>query len=320
MPFLDYLDRIGAPVERGLERSKLPPNLRERPDILASTRAGAAFLADMAWQEGIEDLGWRAASTPLDETSPDLARALRRSPTLLCALERLCVLASRESSQVQIWLEEEGDSVFLCHRDALELGAPGADEVNTFQAATALSIVRIFAPSDWVPPECGLAFEGRGLFIREELGGTRIQRTPDFTWFRLPRSILARRPREAGPAETRPGTQASDGPALDLVGSLVQVLRPYLAGRVPSLHDAADLAGTSVRSLQRELARAGSSYRDVLQRVKLDAARELLEQPDVRILEVAYETGFRDPAHFTRFFGRLAGMTPREYRTFRLED
>jgi AraC-like DNA-binding protein len=105
----------------------------------------------------------------------------------------------------------------------------------------------------------------------------------------------------------------------DLVGSLGQALRPYLAAGAPSLREAADLAGTSVRSLQRELARAGSSYRDVLQRAKLDTARELLEQPEVRILEVAFETGFSDPAHFTHFFRRLAGVTPRQYRTTLLE-
>jgi len=101
---------------------------------------------------------------------------------------------------------------------------------------------------------------------------------------------------------------------LDLVSSLVQVLRPYLAEGVPDLHDAADLAGTSKRSLQRVLAEEGFSYRGILQRVKFDAARELLKQPEIKITEVAHDTGFRDPAHFPRFFRRRAGVTPREYR------
>jgi AraC-like DNA-binding protein len=119
--------------------------------------------------------------------------------------------------------------------------------------------------------------------------------------------------------EARAGTEAHEEPEPDLVGALVQVLRPYLPAGVPSLHDAAELSGTSVRTLQRELNRQGTSYRDVLLRVKLDTARELLEQPDVKIADVAHETGFNDPAHFTRFFRALCGVAPREYRVSHLQ-
>ena len=38
-PFADFLDRIGAPTERGLERHKLPPDVREKPGMLVSSRA-----------------------------------------------------------------------------------------------------------------------------------------------------------------------------------------------------------------------------------------------------------------------------------------
>ncbi len=38
LPFMDCLDRIGAPTERGLQRNKLPPCLRESPDMLVNTR------------------------------------------------------------------------------------------------------------------------------------------------------------------------------------------------------------------------------------------------------------------------------------------
>jgi AraC-like DNA-binding protein len=186
------------------------------------------------------------------------------------------------------------------------------------QTRVAISVVRCFAAPDWTPTDCGVAMGVEpGPIAREQLGGAKLHRAPDYSWVRLPRSILARPPETRWPVETSAGT--GEEPMQDLVGSLGQALRPYLAAGAPSLREAADLAGTSVRSLQRELARAGSSYRDVLQRAKLDTARELLEQPEVRILEVAFETGFSDPAHFTHFFRRLAGVTPRQYRTTLLE-
>jgi AraC-like DNA-binding protein len=320
MPFLEFLDRIGVRTEPALERAKLPPRLRESPDTLIGTRAMSAFIGDVARREDIPDLGWRATNSCGLEQIPSTARRIRHSPTLLHALETLCALANQESSNIQLWLVEREDSMLFCHRPSVGLEVLGADNLFLMQTRVAISLVRCFAAPDWTPTDCGIAMGVEpGPFALEGLGGAKLDRAPDYGWVRLPRSILARPPRTRWPVETSAGTEADDDPMQDLVGSLEQALRPYLAAGAPSLRDAADLAGTSVRSLQRELARAGCSYRDVLQRAKLDAARKLLEQPDVKILEVAYETGFSDPAHFTHFFRRLAGVTPREYRAARPE-
>jgi AraC-like DNA-binding protein len=189
----------------------------------------------------------------------------------------------------------------------------GRDEVTKMQAAVLLSIVRLFAPSNWTPSECGLTLEGGlGPMVREVLGVATIYRTPDYSWFRLPRSMLSCPPRALPPDPTPSGT--APDPALDLVGSLVQTVRPYLSRGAPVIRDAAGLAGTSVRSLQRELAREGSSYRDVVRRARFETSCKLLSQRDVKIVDVAHEAGFGDQAHFTRFFRSTAGVSPREYR------
>lgn len=314
--FIEILDRIGARVDQGLERSSLPAAVRESPASLVATRAAAAFLGDMARREGITDFGWRAAyPQSLQPASPGLVRTIRSSPTLLHALEAMCSLAHRESSNVRVWLEGQDDAVLLCHRSSIEVGAPGHDEMAMMRVGLMLSIVRLFAGPDWAPTDCALAIAGGiGPLAREEFGDARIVRTPEYGWFRLPRSILALPPRSS----VSPDAELAGEPPLplDLAGSLAQALRPYLSGDgAPTLREAAGLVGTSVRSLQRELARGGSSFRDVLQRARFEVARELLQQPDVRIVDVAHEAGFSDHPHFVRFFRRLAGMPPREYRT-----
>jgi AraC-like DNA-binding protein len=184
--------------------------------------------------------------------------------------------------------------------------------MSLMRVSIVLSILRLFTGPDWVPKDCALAIAGGiGPAVREGLGGARIVRTPDYGWFRLPRSILALPPRAPAP----PATGAPEAPPpLDLESSLTQTLRPYLAEGTPTIRHMADLAGTSVRSLQRDLTREGSSFRKVLERARLEVARDLLAQPDVRIVDVAHEAGFSDHAHFVRFFRRLAGVTPREYR------
>jgi len=317
-PFIAFLDDIGAPTEVGLERNKLPPGLRERPEMPVSIRAIYEFVADMARREGVEDIGWRAPQ--LAQLSPRLLHKLNRSTTLLHALETLCRNASVESSHVGIWLESEADTLLCCHRISIKTKDIGSNEASLLQSKLLVSLVRGFVGPDYMLPEIGIAVDGQiGSFVREALGNTRIHRTSDYGWLRLPRSILCRPPQLTKPMATQAGTEGEFEPAHDLVGSLKLLLRPYLSQGPPSVQLAAHLGDMSVRSLQRHLADEGSSYMEVVQQAKFGVACELLKRPGIKVEDVAYETGFANPPHFTRFFRRIAGVSPSEYRTTNFE-
>ncbi|WP_067034724.1 helix-turn-helix domain-containing protein [Allomuricauda sp. CP2A] len=51
----------------------------------------------------------------------------------------------------------------------------------------------------------------------------------------------------------------------------------------------------------------------ILDRIALEAKR-LINYTDKQNQEIAYELGFNDPAHFSRFFKKMTQMTPSEYR------
>lgn len=51
----------------------------------------------------------------------------------------------------------------------------------------------------------------------------------------------------------------------------------------------------------------------ILDRLTLEAKR-LIHFTDKQNQEIAYELGFNDPAHFSRFFKKMTQMTPSEYR------
>ncbi|MEM7485648.1 MAG: helix-turn-helix domain-containing protein [Bacteroidota bacterium] len=51
----------------------------------------------------------------------------------------------------------------------------------------------------------------------------------------------------------------------------------------------------------------------ILQRLVLEAKR-LIHFTDKQNQEIAYDLGFNDPAHFSRFFKKMTQMTPSEYR------
>ena len=75
------------------------------------------------------------------------------------------------------------------------------------------------------------------------------------------------------------------------------------------------MACVSVRTLQRKLSGAGLSYSDLLGAARFENAARLLRDSDDKIIEIALSSGYADPAHFTRAFRRISGITPREYRS-----
>ena len=49
-------------------------------------------------------------------------------------------------------------------------------------------------------------------------------------------------------------------------------------------------------------------------RIKLNHAAELLKnKADMRMSDVAYESGFNDPRYFSTLFKKTFGKTPKEY-------
>ena len=58
----------------------------------------------------------------------------------------------------------------------------------------------------------------------------------------------------------------------------------------------------------------GSNPKDLISLFFVDEAKRCLTETDSDISEIAHRLGFEYPAHFTRMFKRIVGMTPREYR------
>ncbi|HXU18325.1 MAG TPA: AraC family transcriptional regulator ligand-binding domain-containing protein [Terriglobales bacterium] len=75
---------------------------------------------------------------------------------------------------------------------------------------------------------------------------------------------------------------------------------------------------SSVRSLQRRLAAAGTSYQEVLDGTRREAADQYLSDVALSTSEVAYLLGYSEPAAFHRAFKRWHGSTPHEYRLRRV--
>ena len=71
----------------------------------------------------------------------------------------------------------------------------------------------------------------------------------------------------------------------------------------------------STRQLNRRLnAHFGMSYCQLVDKLRMDCSRNLLCYSDLSIETIAYQVGASNPSNFIRFFKRLEGMSPTQYR------
>lgn len=60
---------------------------------------------------------------------------------------------------------------------------------------------------------------------------------------------------------------------------------------------------------------SGLNFTDYVSRVRVEKAKNLLLNPNLRISEIAFEVGFQSLTHFNRVFKKITGQSPSEYRT-----
>jgi AraC-like DNA-binding protein len=323
VPYVRFLDRIGAPVESALEQMHLPGGLLSTPNCYVPTASLFGFIGRAARKEGIGDLGFRVAyAEGLGLLGPTLAGKVRASPTLFHALQTFCHFANEQASQFWSWIVEDQDEMRVHIHRTFEPGVLGYTQTEWIGVMGVVTIVQLFAGPRWQPsrislgtrspvPECAM----------ETFRGTQFLTRQSEVYIAFPRSTLSlRRSQQAGDSRfDPPGTlsrvYSGHEPEADFAGRLMQCLEPHFLDGYPPVTLAAEISGTSVRTLQRRLADSGSSYSEVVDHARLDVASRMLTETDAPSIEIAQVTGYGDPSHFARAFRRLTGLSPGEYRS-----
>ena len=305
-----------SPIRRIFGRTRLAD-----PDIRVREAA-----AEMAWRLAADLTGDDALGVHLAESLPrgalDLVEfALRSSSCLGVGLERLARYGRVLSDRVAVRTHSDRESLLLLIRDTAT--TPLHPARTEFALAIALKLARESTGEDitplWVsfthPAPQGVS-EHRRFFRR------RVRFSAGTTSMALRGSDAARPMREADPAlagiiHRRLENARSDrdrSGAAPLSTLVRRVLVEHLGRSALTLDAVAVTLAVSRRTLTRRLTEEHTSFRQLLDEVRSDFARALLQDPNLSIGDIAFFLQYSEPTAFHRSFRRWTGQTPQAFR------
>ncbi|MDE1168828.1 MAG: AraC family transcriptional regulator [Pseudomonas sp.] len=98
------------------------------------------------------------------------------------------------------------------------------------------------------------------------------------------------------------------------LGRIRQLLAAQL-NAAPGLEGLARQMKCSARTLRRHLQELGSSYQDLLDELRFERAKQLLNNDELPVYRIAEELGFSETASFRHAFVRWSGVAPSHFRT-----
>jgi len=312
MAFSAFLSQMGAPVERYMRGAGLPV-LCDDPDAFVPLAKVWSFFDTAARHEDTM-LGWLVGAHVGDhKLNAGLLRKLETAPTLLQALLGLARMVSAEATDIDLGIHERRDDVLFYMRYPGMREAPGYMISQAYQIELILDLIRHFLGRHWIPREIGIESPSVPPAAKAHFPGTQFLTRQRSGFIAVPRSCLHRTALLGG---VNVGGAVGLVPAekFDYLATLRAVLKAYLHEGYPSARFAAELMNTSMRTLARTLSTYGLTYGALIDATRFEAAKEQLQNPDMRIGDVAHSVGFDDQGDFTRMFRRIGGLSPREFR------
>jgi AraC-like DNA-binding protein len=309
------LRELGVDVARLLEDLELDPQLFDHPattisyhDLgrllhLGAQRSGYAAFALMHGQD------WTLADAGL------IGALALNSPTVGDALESLAVHHHLNGQGGCIFLRRLGDTAELGYSVYIR-DVPHVEEIYDAVMSIGYNWLAELCGRGWEPTEVLLSRplpEDAGVYRRRFR--TRLRFGAEVSAVRFPAYWLARPIEGADPQERlRLEKMARESDPVDLVDKLRRSLRVSLISGVSSGDALAALLAMHRRTLNRRLQLQGLTFRDVLEEVRYEVARQLLALSQLSVDDVAAALGYASASPFVRSFRRWSGESPGQWR------
>jgi AraC-like DNA-binding protein len=244
-----------------------------------------------------------------------VGRLIRHSPTVGLALEALTVYQQLNSEGGLGFLLKRGDFVDLGYA-IYQSGTAGTGQTYDAGIAVGMNIMTELCGPSWKPYEVHLA-RGRPQDVAQYRSFFKVmpQFDAEYSALRFPARDLAIGILDADPEQYRHAYLVSRKAGTpDLLQRVYRALRLLMLENRHSGDDLAQMLAMHRRTLNRRLKAEGTTFQRVLDEVRFDIARDLLENTHVPLDDIAATLGYAAVTPFMRTFRRWSGTTPGQWR------
>jgi AraC-like DNA-binding protein len=308
------LRQLGGDPVAALAGVGLAPDALDRPEARLPYGALARLLADAAERTDCAHFGllagraWHLADLGL------MGEVMRNSPTLGDALRTFTEYQHVNSGGGLAYLMEHPLSVDFGYAIYFP-GTEGAEQMCDVALAAGFNLVREIGGSDWLPTDVFLPRSPpddvqhyRNLFK------VLPHFNAEYCALRFPAHWMTRPVKGADSARLTAAMREADSVPIEFVQAVYRALRRLLLAGRHSGDAVADALSIHRRTLNRRLKAEGTTFQQVLDRVRFEVACQLLATSDVALDDIAATLGYAGVSPFMRTFRRWSGTTPGRWR------
>ena len=242
-----------------------------------------------------------------------------QAPDLRGALRRFQRALPYHESGSRLEVEADDRELRIFYRSAYQ-DMIGWNYGGDFTLCIIADVITGYVGSDWRPLRIETCY-GRGRWERdhEDFFGVPVLPGLDRVGIVIDRDWLGARPfgssdRNGGLVTMADLVRMGSELPRDFPSIVTNVIDRRLREGRTDIGGAARTLGVSRRTLQRRLGEESVQYNDLLLAHRMRRARELLEDSDVPIQEIARAVGYAQTPQFSRAFKPHVGTTPQRYR------
>ncbi len=312
-PFVNCLIKRGISPESYLHKHHIPVEMIDSESSKIFKRQAYGFFRDVAEHEGMAGFGFLDGDPYSIDDLGALGHATIQAATFKEGLLIFSSLLDSVAEGNHLWLEEGPELTWLwCRTYGLERIDYVPDHTTIL---VLIALLRTVAGPDWQPPQIHFYTEPvKGIERFLGFDETRIKFLGEATGLAFPTELLAKRMDRSRPPDLT--IESINDPPVTVSAKMESVITSLYKSRyLASIDLMAEIIGLSRVTLYRELAKEGTNYLQLINRVRFKIAANMLENTDLSINEIARELRYSSTSNFIRAFQRMSGFTPSKYRT-----
>lgn len=309
---------FGVDAGEVIREAGLDPRLFDDVDSVISHPALGRLLALSVARTRSDHFGLLVGQRATILSLGIVGRLMQHSHTVGDALQALVTNSSiHNRGAASSLVVSNGMAIFTC--SAYQPSVGSADQISDAALAAATNVLKTLNGTDWRPTEVFLPRAAPASLKPYRLHfQAPVRFNHEAATLLFPADHLERRIAGADPMlrtiledrirlmRDRSGSGFSD--------DLRRLLRTQITSKRCSAIEVAGLLDMHRRTLNRRLKRGGLGFRTMTNEVRFEIARQLLEDTQVSLTEIAAVLGYSEASAFTRAFRRWSGQTPISWR------